>query len=97
MIDHQEIRERFKPENIKVLFIAESPPQNDTFFYSEKSGFYTYTKQIFNELFEDEIKKADKFLHFFQNKGCFLDDLCHDPKPKNEILPNINFYIKELI
>jgi hypothetical protein len=85
MINHQALRESFKPEKIKLLFIAESPPKNDTFFYSEKSGFYNYTKQIFNELFQDEIDKSKSFLHFFQNKGCFLDDLCHKPKTYKEI------------
>ena len=62
MIDQQSLREKFKPKKIKVLFIAESPPQNDTFFYSAKSGFYTYTKQIFNELFEEEIDSCEVFI-----------------------------------
>ena len=72
MINHQELRESFKPNKIKVLFIAESLPKNDTFLYSAKSGFYAYTKQIFNELFEKEINNADNFLHFFQNKISYL-------------------------
>jgi len=96
MIDHQERREKYMPEIVKVLFIAESPPKNDTFFYSAKGNFYNFTKQIFDELFNDEIKKADSFLQFFQNKGCYLDDLCHKPKPFKEIRSNKNFYIKEL-
>ena len=32
MMNHQELRERVKPEKIKVLFIAESPPKNDINF-----------------------------------------------------------------
>ncbi len=34
MINHQELREQYKPEKIKTLFIAESLPLSDTFFYS---------------------------------------------------------------
>ncbi|MHB1376945.1 MAG: hypothetical protein ACYCXB_05905 [Candidatus Humimicrobiaceae bacterium] len=103
MANHQELRERFKPEKIKVLFIAESPPKNDTFFFSAKGGFYSFTKQIFNELFQEEIDKSTDFLHFFQNRGYFLDDLCHEPKTYKEICEEIrenkndkNGYIKKL-
>src|SRR5450830_21944 len=103
MINHQALRERFKPEKIKVLFIAESPPKNDTFFYSAKGGFYNFTKQVFIELFEEEIERSADFLHFFQNKGCFLEDLCHEPKTYKEICEEIhenkngkNGYIEKL-
>jgi hypothetical protein len=103
MINHQELRERFKPEKIKILFIAESPPKNDTFFYSAKGGFYSFTKQIFIELFQEEINKSTDFLHYFQNKGCFLEDLCHETKTYKEICEEIcenkngeNDYIEKL-
>ncbi|MCX6383465.1 MAG: hypothetical protein NTV16_03120 [Actinobacteria bacterium] len=99
MINHQALRESFKSEKIKVLFIAEAPPKKDTFFYSAKPGFYNYTKQIFNELFKEEINRSADFLHFFQDKGCFLDDLCHEPKTYEEICKNKDDkdgYIKKL-
>lgn len=96
MINHQKLRESYRPDKIKLLFIAEAPPENNTFFYSAKSFFYDYTKQIFNELFEDEINKFDEFLFFFKNKGCFLDDLCHEPKTFKEISREKDFYIDEL-
>lgn len=99
MINHQELRESFKPEKINVLFIAEAPPKNDTFFYSAKGGFYNFTKQIFNELFKEEIDRSADFLYFFQDKGCFLDDLCHGPKTYEEICKNKDDkdgYIKKL-
>ena len=89
MINLQKLREKFKPEKIKILFIAEFPPKNNTFFYSAKGGFYNYTKQIFIELFEEEIDRADSFLQFFQNKGCYLYDLCHKPKTYKEICEKI--------
>ena len=75
MINHQALRESFKPDDIKVLFVAESPPINDTFFYSAKSGLYGYTKQVFYEFFKKEIDPYNGFLDFFQSKGCYLDDL----------------------
>lgn len=96
MINHQELRDSFKPEIIKVLFIAEAPPENDTFFYSAKSFLYGYTKQVFYEFFKEEIDSSSVFLKFFQNKGCFLDDLCHQPKTFKEIRSNKESYIKGL-
>ena len=97
MINHQELRDSFKPKPIsKVLFVAEAPPEHDTFFYSAKSFLYGYTKQVFYEFFKEEIDSYDEFLNFFQDKSCFLDDLCHQPKTFKEICSKKEFYIKEL-
>jgi len=87
MINHQELREQYKPEKIKTLFIAESPPESDTFFYSAKSFFYLYTKQVFEIFFKDEINKVE-FLDFFKTLGCYLDDLCHTPVTFSQIESN---------
>ena len=96
MINHQELRDSFKPKKIKLLFVAEAPPENDTFFYSAKSFLYGYTKQVFYEFFKEEMDSSSEFLKFFQNKGCFLDDLSHQPKIFKEIRSNKEFYIKGL-
>ena len=56
MIKHQELREQYKPEKIRTLFIGESPQLSDTLFYSAKSFSYLYTKQVFEIFFKDRIK-----------------------------------------
>ena len=95
MINHEKLRQSFKPDKIKVLFIAEAPPEADTFFYSAKSFFYLYTKQAFEVFFKEEISHTG-FLEFFKNSGFYLDDLCHFPATFSEIQANKNFLIKEL-
>lgn len=75
--ENENIRERFKPNKIKVLFIGESPPASGGFFYKEDS-LCGYTQQSFAKIFPEAAKMTrGEFLKFFMNKGCFLDDLCH--------------------
>lgn len=97
MLNHQKLRESFKPDEIKVLFVAECPPKNDTFFYSAKSFLHYYTRKAFNTFYKDVIGNSDNnFLNFFKSKGCYLDDLCHKPVKFREIHFCKEYYIKEL-
>ncbi len=96
MINHQELREYYKPDNIKILLIAEAPPKAGTFFYSGKSFFYTYTKQVFETFFKEEINGTD-FLDFFKAAGFYLDDLSHVPMTFNEICLNKDSLINNLM
>lgn len=96
MINHQELRENYKPEIIKILFIAEAPPEADTFFYSAKSGFYHYTKKAFYNVCNNDLNNQDEFLSFFKTKGCFLDDISHEPSNFKKIYSNKEIFIKQL-
>ena len=81
---YKEASEKFLPENIKVLFIAESPPTNGSFF------FFKFTKQeillttLTTALFGDDkgFTKNDSkvaFLEKFKNEGYFLIDAVEYP------------------
>ena len=96
MINHEKLRQSFKPDKIKVLFIAESPPPGDTFFYSAKSGFYIYTKKAFYNVYNNNPNNQDEFLSFFRAKGCFLDDISHKPSNFKEICSNKEIFVKQL-
>ena len=61
------LRANYQPNNIRVLFIGESPPASGKFFYRENSTLYYATKEAFNN--------PSNFLIKFQNWGFFLDDL----------------------
>jgi hypothetical protein len=37
-----------------------------------------------------------KIIFSFKDKGCYLDDICHEPKTYKEICENKDHYIKEL-
>lgn len=91
-------RDKFKPENVKFLIIAESPPASGGYFYFDKttgkdSLFRETMKSL--ELFpetERMRKGIDKknMLSKFQAKGFFVIDVCYEPvnnlKPKERRL-----------
>ena len=53
MKDAQKTRELFKPINVKVLYVAESPPTGGTFFYFENSNLYFAILDAFEGYFEN--------------------------------------------
>jgi len=67
----ENIRESFRPDKIRVLFVGEAIPANNTFFYTEDSPLYKYTKEAFEEVF----RNTEFTLDFFKEKGCYLFDL----------------------
>ena len=75
MSDVEKVRQSFKPEKVSILFIGESAPASGSFFYTGDS-LCTYTKEAFAMAFPELIfPTSDDFLQFFQNAGCYLDDL----------------------
>lgn len=79
----EDIRNRYLPTEIKVLFIGESPPCKGQFFYSGKPKLLTSTMEVFEDFFKKDFKDNLEFLKFFKTSDYFLDDLCH--KPINQI------------
>ena len=76
----ESLREEYKPNKVKVLFIGESPPDGCVFFYKANSNLFRYTKEAFSEAFNENWKNGQDFLGDFQKKyKCYLDDLCHEP------------------
>ncbi|MEM5799315.1 MAG: hypothetical protein QXZ43_01455 [Candidatus Aenigmatarchaeota archaeon] len=84
MKNYQKYASRFRPDNIKVLFIAESPPKSENYFYCvrDKPGpLFMYLMQVvFNKTWE-ELKKEKKkvLLEKFKEKGYFLTDVFEHP------------------
>lgn len=82
----EEIRESYKPLNINLLLVGESPPASGGFFY-KKSHMTTYTSRAFEKAFGRSFSDHLSFLNFFRDKGCYLEDLSHipvDDKPSSE-------------
>jgi hypothetical protein len=72
MINHQKRREKFKPEKIKILFIAESPPKNQrNYFYhiEEDQGNYSFFQNIILAIlktkYRGDIKEKKKLLNLY--------------------------------
>jgi len=72
------IRKQFKPDPIRILLIGESPPASGKFFYV-KSPMTTFTSRAFERVYGKQFKDNQDFLAFFKDKGCYLDDLSHEP------------------
>jgi len=76
MDDLEELRKSFRPGLITTLFVGESAPASDRFFYSGDSSLFNAMKRAFGN---QEI-----FLEDFKKKGFYLDDLVLTPINKLE-------------
>jgi hypothetical protein len=79
----EDLRLRYRPKDIRVLFVAESRPAGCTFFYAGNSHLVRYTEQAFRKAYDIDALAMAAFLDGFQAAGCYLEDLC--PEPVNHI------------
>lgn len=80
----QEAREKYRPQEVKLLFIAEAPPcREGHFFYFEDvprgdSLFLHVIRAVFPDLEHLETKeiraRKEEMLYRFAESGCFLED-----------------------
>jgi hypothetical protein len=71
-------RQGYRPDEVQVLFISESPPKDGTFFYRANSELFTFTNEAFAEFYPD-CGAGASFLQFFQARGFYVEDLCLGP------------------
>ena len=76
-MNSEDLRARYRPRDVEVLFVGESPPAGGTFFYAANSKLYDATEEAFRRGVPELL--AGDFLHDFCVLGCFLDDLCVKP------------------
>ncbi len=67
----EELRRSYRPSRVTALFVGESAPAGETFFYSQNSHLYRGMKKAFGE--------DDNFLKDFKNRGFYLEDLVDEP------------------
>lgn len=92
MIRVKEAREKYRPEVVKLLFIAEAPPcREDHFFYFESvpkgdSLFLHIIRAVFPDLVGMETKdlraRKEEMLFRFAESGYFLEDSVSVAIPK---------------
>jgi len=73
----ERLRRRYRPAEVRLLFIGESPPASGRFFYQGDSGLYRAMRDAF--LAADPLLTRDRFLAAFRESGCYLIDTCIDP------------------
>jgi hypothetical protein len=78
VMDTEFIRQSYRPTDIRLLLVGESPPASKKFFYV-KSAMTKHTAQAFEKAHGARFRDDEEFLHYFKICGCYLDDLCHDP------------------
>jgi hypothetical protein len=77
-LDRRErLRRSYRPAQVRLLFIGESPPASGRFFYQQDSGLYRAIRDAFRAV-NPAITDAS-FLSVFQTTGCYLIDTCADP------------------
>jgi hypothetical protein len=79
----ERLRNRYRPDGVKILFVGESPPASGRFFYQADSGLYRAVR----EAFVAAIARlpATDFLDSFRSLGCYLVDLCSEPVDKMSV------------
>lgn len=70
------LRDKYKPNKVKFLFVGESRPYSGNYFYCKNSYLYFYTKKAF------EQAGIDFSIQTFKNMGCWLYDVCDEPVNK---------------
>ena len=78
--EYEVLRETFRPQITRVLFVGESRPIGGTFFYRGDSTLEQHTQQAF-----EFVGSASAFLEHFTASKCYLVDLCVEPV--NAIVP----------
>lgn len=70
------IRARYRPDRIKTLFVAESPPQSGLFFYCDDKTMKRHMQRAVEAALG---VSGDDFLETFKAYGWYLDDLVLTP------------------
>lgn len=73
-------RNRYRPTDIQVLMVGESPPAGETFFYQADSHLFHATRDAFSRAW-GEMPTGSAFLELFREKGFWLYDV--SPQPVN--------------
>ena len=73
----ERLRQCYRPERVRILFVGEAPPASGRFFYQADSGLYRAIRDTFLAAFP-HLRKGN-FLDSFRALGCYLVDLCGRP------------------
>jgi hypothetical protein len=76
-IARERLRRHYRPDQVRILFIGESPPASGRFFYQADSGLYRAVRETFFRAFPS--LRNPEFLASFCSLGCYLVDLCGEP------------------
>jgi len=73
----ERLRQSYRPNRVRVLFVGEAPPASGRFFYQADSGLYRAVRDTFIRAFPTVSHEG--FLESFCDRGFYLVDLCGRP------------------
>lgn len=73
------LRDQFRPERVRWLFVGESSPAGGTHFYRANSNLFRATQEAFAKALGADVPTGPAFLHAFRDRGCWLVDLASEP------------------
>ena len=73
----ERLRRRYRPAQVRTMFVGESPPASGRFFYRGDSGLYRAMREAFQTI--NPSVGDESFLAHFQSSGCYFVDLCAEP------------------
>lgn len=76
---YETLRRRYRPNDLRILFIGESRPACGTFFFAADSNLFLSTEAAFRRVYGECFQPGIHFLNFFRSVGCYLEDLCLEP------------------
>jgi len=77
----ENLRHSYKPSEIRLLLVGESPPPHKGFFYdatTTEGPLSRNTRRSFEDFFRTKYSDRQDFLRQFKSKGCYLFDLFTD-------------------
>jgi hypothetical protein len=80
----ERLRRRYRPAQVRLLFVGEAPPASGRFFYQADSGLYRAIRGAFVTALPG--LQEDDFLESFQTLNCYLVDLCGRPVDRLDAL-----------
>jgi len=82
----ESLRRSYRPDQVRLLLVGESPPASGRFFYRANSMLFRATRDAFARAYDCDWLTGRDFFEFFQSLGCYLDDLCLEPVNKDDDL-----------
>lgn len=101
-IEYEELRQRYRPQRIKLLLVGESRPAGGTFFYLANSNLYYATLDAWRKAL-GPLPGSESFLDTLKAKGIWLYDLSAAPvnrlrgRPRQQAVQDRTAELTELL
>jgi hypothetical protein len=76
--EREQLRRRFRPDDVVVLLVGESAPAGGTFFYQADSHLFSATRDAFERAM-GPMPAGTAFLEIFAEMGFWLYDMVEEP------------------